>query len=85
MATKRSMCAFPIVVFRKVRELAFEIALRPERHVIKRLTPNSANQTLDERMGDRNVRDCFDFIDLEDSEIRFPAMEFEQGVMIETQ
>jgi hypothetical protein len=79
------MCAFPIVVLCEVRELVFEIALRPERHVIKKLAPNSANQTLDERMGDRNVRDCFDFIDLEDSKIGLPAMEFEQGVMIGAQ
>jgi hypothetical protein len=50
------------------------------------LKPNGSDQTLDERMRDGNVLDCFDFVNLEESKIGFlPTMGFEQGVMIGAQ
>lgn len=72
LAAKCSACAFAVVVCGEVRALEFKIAVGPKRHIVKQLTPNGSNQTLNERMGDRHVRDCIDFVDLEDYEIRFP-------------
>jgi hypothetical protein len=50
--------------------------------VVEILAPKGSDQPLDERMRARHIGDGFQFLDVEDSQIRPPSMKPEQGVMI---
>ena len=53
--------------------------------MIKKFPANGSNQTLDERVGHRSIRDALNFFDVKDVQIRLPPMIFEKGIMIRTQ
>ena len=44
-----------------------------------------SESTLDERVRDRNVTHSFDFLDLENTETRLPAVELEERIVVRAQ
>jgi hypothetical protein len=56
-----------VVVFLEVDELSFQIAGIPEERVIKKLTANGSDQTFHKDMRSRDVRNAFDFLDIQDA------------------
>ena len=54
----------------------------PEEGLVEILAPKGSDQPLDERMRARHEGDGLEFLDVEDSQIRSPAMKPEQWVMI---
>jgi len=73
-----------IVVMLKRFELSREICGVPEGNLIQIVPADRTYQALDERVRERDRRYSFDFVDVENPEIRLPAMEFEQGIIIRT-
>ena len=71
-----------VVVLLEVIEFSLKIGAGPERRVIEQLTSDCADQSLDERMRQRNVRDGLDLADIKYAQIGFPAVEFEQRVIV---
>ena len=73
-----------IVVTPERFELSREIRGIPEGNLIQVVPADRTDQALDERMRERDERYRLDFVDVENPEIRFPAMEFEQEIIIRT-
>ncbi len=76
------MNADAIVVTLESSELPLEIKAVPEQNVIEELTPNGPDEPFDEGMRQRNVGHGFDLIDVQNSEIHLPPMEFKQRMMV---
>lgn len=66
----------------EVGEFSPEICRTPERHLVEVITAERPDEPFNERVGERDIRDGLDFIDLEHPQVRQPAMEFEQRVVI---
>jgi len=73
-----------IVVTLKRFKLSREIRDIPEGNLIQVVPADRTYQTLNERVRERDERYRLDFVDVENPEIRFPAMEFEQEIIIRT-
>ena len=76
------MNAISVVVVPEVQQLPFEISGAPERDLIQELSPYRADQSFDERMRERHLGYRLDLRHVENAQIRLPAMELEQRVMI---
>lgn len=75
----------PVVVeFLKAKPFVFYVAGSPKGHEVEVLSPDRADELLDERMGNRQVEHDLHFGYLEYSKVSFPPMETEQGIMIAT-
>ena len=81
---ERAVDACLIVVGSESAELSLKIQMSPEPDVIQILSPKSADQPFNEwvRAGDK--RYGLDFLNLEDSQVRPPAMESKQWVVVRT-
>jgi hypothetical protein len=73
-----------IVVASESAELALKIQTSPEQDVIQILSPKGADQPFNERVRAGDKRHRFDFLNLEDSQVRSPAMESKQWVVVGT-
>jgi len=62
--------------------LSIEVGRIPEECSVEVFAPNGPDQSLDEGMRHRGVRDGLDFLDLEESEVREPSVDAEQGIVI---
>ena len=82
---ERAVDAHFIVAVGKLAELALKIQTVPEQYVIQILSPDSADQPFDERVGAGHEGYGFDFFNLEYPLIRSPAMESEQRIVVGTQ
>ena len=85
VAFEGCVSARPIVVRREVGELAFEVTRVPEQDVVEKLAPRRPDEPLHKRVGHRNAGHGLDFIDIEHSEMRVPAVLLEQRVVIGTE
>ena len=74
-----------IVVDRKSFQFALQVQTIPEEDLIEVLTSHGADEPLDEWVRARHEGDGLEFLDLKDPQVRSPAMESEQRVMIGTQ
>src|SRR5262245_40326907 len=66
-------------------EFLLQVGCRPESCLVQAFPTDCPNQSLHKRMRPRNVRDCFDFLHLEDTQIGLPLMKPIQRIMIGTQ
>ncbi|MEP7244310.1 MAG: hypothetical protein ABI885_11540 [Gammaproteobacteria bacterium] len=66
-------------------QLAMEVEAVPDEGVVKILASKGSDQSLDERVRARRERHGLEFLDLENSQIRAPAVTSEQWVMIGTE
>ena len=76
------MSPVPIVVVLEIGQLALEISLVPEKRFVEAFATNSADESFDERMRERDIRNSFDLGDLQYTEIGSPTMEREKGIVI---
>ena len=74
-----------VVVGPEIIKLSRQIKRIPERRVIKMLTSDGADNPLDKRVRHWGVGYGLDFTDLQNSQIRLPAMRFEQRVVVSAQ
>jgi hypothetical protein len=72
-----------VVIGGKSIQLAMQVEAVPEEGLVEILAPKGSDQPLDERMRARDEGDRLEFLDVEDAQIRPPAMKPEQWVMIE--
>ena len=68
------MNASPIIVGGESIQLAMEIEAVPEEGLVEILTPKGSEQLLDERVRARREGNGLEFLDVENSQIRSPAM-----------
>ena len=62
----RLMNPLLVVVSSEGVKFSLKVGSIPAKEAIKVLTPNRSDQSLNERMRRRRIRDTFDFIDVED-------------------
>ncbi|MEP7246100.1 MAG: hypothetical protein ABI885_20800 [Gammaproteobacteria bacterium] len=74
-----------VVIGSESIQLAMQVEAVPEEGVVEILAPKGSDQSLDERMRARRKRDGLAFLDVENSQIRPPAMKAEQRVIIGTE
>ena len=74
-----------IIVCLEAFELAAKVDRIPEERAVEVLAPNRPDQSLDEGMRHRHVRDGLDLFDLEDSQIGEPSVKAKQRIVIRTQ
>ena len=65
------MDARRIVIGLEVGELSLEVTCVPKQHMVEKLSPNCADQPLNKWMRKWNVGHGFDFIDLQNPQIRW--------------
>jgi hypothetical protein len=63
-------------------ELSLEIARIPERDEIEKLPPSGSDESLDEGMGEGDIRYSLQLLNLEDLKIRLPSMKLEQWIVV---
>jgi hypothetical protein len=73
-----------IVVGRESAELALKIQTNTEQDGVQILSPKGADQPFNERMRAGHKGYGLDFLDLEDSQVRPPAMASKQRVAVRT-
>ncbi len=71
-----------VVEISKAKKLVLQVARSPKEHKIEILSSDRTNDSLDERMRNRQVGYRLHFGNLEYSKVRFPPMESEQWIMI---
>ena len=71
-----------VEVGREIDELGLEVRGRPKEGTIQEFSSDGADQSLDKGMGERDIRDGFYFVDLEDAKIGLPLTELKQGIMV---
>jgi hypothetical protein len=74
-----------IVVTSESGELALKIQTTPEQDVVEILSPDGADQSFDERMGAGHEGYTLDLVNFEYPQVRSPAMESEQRIVVRTQ
>ena len=78
------MAALVVVEVLKAKKLALQVASSPKGHEVEVLSPDCPDESLHERMRDRQVGHSLHFGYLEYSKVGLPPMEPEQRVMIAT-
>ena len=68
------MASDAIVIDSEFFQLPCQIDGIPEENTIKVLTPNRADQSFNERMENRNVRDRLDLLNPEHAQVREPTV-----------
>jgi hypothetical protein len=84
-ATEPRVNAPLIVIGGESIQLAMQVEAVPEEGLVEILAPKGSDQPLDERMRARDEGNRLEFLDVEDAQIRPPAMKPEQWVMICTE
>ena len=78
------MNAHVIVVASESGELALKIQTTPEQDVVEILSPDGADQSFDERVGAGHEGYSLDLVNFEYPQVRSPAMESEQRIVVGT-
>ena len=79
------MNPIPVVVLPEVHEFSLKVLNIPKEDVIKVFTANGTDESLDEGMRAGCIGNAFDFVDIQDTEIRLSALIPEQRVIIRTE
>ena len=75
----------PVVVFLEGRKPQLQIRRRPEEQLVQTFATDAANQPFNERMRRWDVGNCFDFVNVQNSQICLPLMRPIQRVVIGTE
>src|SRR3569833_2020458 len=76
----------PLVVVGSVSiQLSLQVETVPEEGLVEIFSPESSDESLDERMRARHERNRLDFLDVENAQIRSPTMKAGQRVVIGTE
>jgi len=84
-ATESSVNTSLVVIGGEPIQLAMEVDAVPEEGLIEILAPNGSDKALYKWVRARHEGDGLDFLDVENAQIRAPAMKSEQRVMIGTE
>ncbi len=76
------MNAMGVVVLSERSQLTRQVDRVPEEHAIEILAPDRSDQSFDERMRGRSIRNRLDLVDLKDPQVGEPAVEAKQRVVI---
>ena len=76
------MAALVVVELLKAKQFALQVAGSPKGHEVEVLSPDCPDESLDERMRNRQVGHSLHFGYLEYSKVGLPPMESEQRIMI---
>ena len=74
-----------VVVLPEVIEFSCQVERTPERGVIKELTPDGADDPLDERVGRWGVGNRLDFSHIQYSQVGLPTVTCEQRIIVSAQ
>jgi hypothetical protein len=74
-----------VVILQEPAEFSFQILRAPQEDAVKVFSPNGSNQSLDEGMRYRAIRDGFDFPDLENPQVGLPSVISEQRIVVRTE
>ena len=74
-----------VVVNDESIQLAMKVEAVPEENLVEILAPKGSDEPLDERMRARHEGDGLEFLDIENSQIRSPAMKLEERVVVGTE
>jgi hypothetical protein len=74
LCAERMMGPLAVVVIREVDDFPFKIPGVPKEDVVKVFTTDCADQSFNEWMRLRRIRDGLDLIDLKDAKISFPSV-----------
>ena len=76
------MGALLIKIDSKLVELALQVDGVPEEYLVEILSPNRANEALNERMRQRHIWNGFDLVDVEDTQVGLPPAKAKQWVIV---
>jgi hypothetical protein len=79
------MDAMTIAVFLEPSQLSSKVAGCPIEDLIQKFSPDGSDQSFDERMGQGNVQDRFQFGDFKDPQVGAPLSELKQRIVIAAQ
>ena len=79
------MNTLEVIVVAKRQEFALEVNGVPKQDLVEEVSPDRSNEPLDKRVGNRNVGDGLEFLNIEHAKIGLPAMKLEQRVMVEAE
>ena len=74
-----------VVVGSESIQLSLQVETVPEEGLVEIFSPESSDESLDERMRARHERNRLDFLDVENAQIRSLTMKAEQRVVIGTE
>ena len=74
-SVKPGVSSAAIIVMLELDELCLQVGCTPEQHSIEVLAPDGANDPLDERMRERDIRNGLDFDHFQDPKVGLPLME----------
>lgn len=74
-----------IIIDLEIRELSLQVYCSPEKNVVEIFATKGPNEPLDKRVRQGRPRDRRDFLNIDDAQIGFPAMMFEQRIVVGTQ
>ena len=84
-APQRGVAAYPVVVGLKLGQLPLQITPVPEQHLVQEFPAHRADQAFDERVRERHMRDRFEFVDVQNPQVRPPPVRVEQRIVIRTE
>ena len=76
------MASATVVISLELSQLPLKIDRIPEKHAIKALAPDRPDQPFDERMRNRDVRNRFDRIDLQNPQVGEPPVKAKQRIVV---
>ena len=79
------MTTVTVVVSLEFAQLPRQIDCIPEKHAIKMLAPNGADQSFNERMRNRDVRNRLDLSNFDHAQVGQPTVETKQRIVVATQ
>jgi hypothetical protein len=74
-----------VVIGHELGKLSFKITSVPERYLVQELAADRSDESFDEGVRERHVRHGLDLFDIEDPQVRLPAMKLEQRIVIGAQ
>ena len=84
-AVNTAVNTLEVAVVAKRQEFALEVNGVPKQDLVEEVSPDRSNEPLDNRVGNRNVGDGLEFLNIEHAKIGLPAMKLEQRVMVEAE
>ena len=76
------MAAMVVIEIPEGVQFSRQVSSIPEGHTVEELSPDRADKSFHERVGDRHKRHSFDFCDLKYAKIGRPPVEAEQRIVI---
>ncbi len=79
---ERRMRSLGVEVDLEMIQFAYQIGAIPEEHLVNVLPTYTSDQPFNERMGHGNMRDGFDFLNLQNAKIGRPLRESEERIIV---